>query len=193
MGQVLGIIYRRIATHLIKKAGFSRKKAQTGAVTLIKRFGSALNLNVPFHIRFLDGVYVDRPDGSLQLRWVKAPTSAELAGLTQSLARCIGRFPERQGLLERDAENSYPADDALEAGPMEQLPGSSNTYRIAVGPYQGRKVFTLHTLADTTEPLRDGVGKVGGFSFARDRHRDVPGLRWGDADHRVHRRSRGRR
>ena len=42
MGRVLGIVYRCIATHLIKKAGFSCKTAQTGAVTLIQRFGSAL-------------------------------------------------------------------------------------------------------------------------------------------------------
>ena len=40
-----GIVYRTIATHLIKKAGFSRKTAYTGAVTLIQRFGSALNLD----------------------------------------------------------------------------------------------------------------------------------------------------
>lgn len=46
MGQVLGIVYRCIATDLIKKAGFSRKTAQTGAVILIQRFGSALNLNI---------------------------------------------------------------------------------------------------------------------------------------------------
>jgi hypothetical protein len=38
-----GIVYRCIATHLIKKAGFSRKTAQAGAVTPIQRFGSALN------------------------------------------------------------------------------------------------------------------------------------------------------
>ena len=66
MGRVLGIVYRCIATHLIKKAGFSRKTAQAGAVTLIQRFGSALNLNVHFHMLFLDGVYVERPDGSLR-------------------------------------------------------------------------------------------------------------------------------
>ena len=45
MGLVLGIVYRCIATHLIKKAGFSRNTAQTSAVTLIQRFGSALNLD----------------------------------------------------------------------------------------------------------------------------------------------------
>ena len=85
---------------------------------MIQRFGSALNLTVHFHIRFLDGVYVARPDGSLQFGWAKAPTSAELAGLAQSVARRIGRFLERQGLLERDAENSYLAGDELEAGAM---------------------------------------------------------------------------
>jgi hypothetical protein len=39
--------------------------------------------------------------------------------------------------LERDAENSYSAGDELESAPMEQLLGSSITYRIAVGPQAG--------------------------------------------------------
>ena len=60
-GQVLGIVNRVITTHLVKKAGYSKKTARTGAVTLIQRFGSVLNLNIHFHILFLDGVYVDRP------------------------------------------------------------------------------------------------------------------------------------
>jgi hypothetical protein len=77
---------------------------------------------------------------------VTAPSSAELARLTQALALRIGRYLERQGLLERDAQNCYLAGDDLEAGPMAQLLGSSITYRIAVGPHQGRKVFTLQTL-----------------------------------------------
>lgn len=44
MGRVLGIVNRAIATHLIKKAELTRATGQTGAVTLIQRFGSALNL-----------------------------------------------------------------------------------------------------------------------------------------------------
>jgi hypothetical protein len=50
MGRVLGIVYRAISFHLIKKAGFTRKTAQTGAVTLIQCFGSALNLNVQYGV-----------------------------------------------------------------------------------------------------------------------------------------------
>ena len=103
------------------------------------------------------------------------------AHLAQILAHRIGRFLERQGLLERDAddcmdaggrathgavaENSYLAGEGLEAGPMDQLLGSSITYRIAVGPQQGRKVFTLQTLLACDEPFGDGVGKVAGFSL----------------------------
>jgi hypothetical protein len=59
MGAVLAIVYRAIATHLTRKAGFRAKRARTGAVTLIQRFGGALNLNLYFHMLFLDGVYVE--------------------------------------------------------------------------------------------------------------------------------------
>jgi hypothetical protein len=166
MGQVLGIVYRAIAGHLIQKAGLTRKRARTGAVTLIQRFGSALNLNVHFHMLFLDGVYVVGADGTLQrFRPVKAPTTAELTELTHTIAERVGCFLQRQGLLERDAENSYLTGDGLEAGPMDQLIGHSITYRIAVGPQAGRKVFTLQTLPDSGEPFDDPVGQVSGFSL----------------------------
>ncbi len=36
------------------------------------------------------------------------------------------------------------------------------TYRIAVGPQQSRKVFTLQTLPACDESFDDGVGKVAG-------------------------------
>ena len=47
----------------LKKAGFSRKAALVGAVTLIQRLGSALNLNVHFPMLLLDGVHIEHPDG----------------------------------------------------------------------------------------------------------------------------------
>lgn len=43
------------------------------------------------------------------------------------------------------------------------LLGSSITYRIAVGPQQGRNVITLQTLPACDEPFDDGVRKVAGF------------------------------
>ena len=46
IGPVLGIVHRVIAGWLADQAGVERARAQCGAVTLIQRFGSALNLNI---------------------------------------------------------------------------------------------------------------------------------------------------
>ncbi len=73
MSKVLAIAYRTISTFLIKKAGFSHKTARTGAVTLIQRFGSALNLNIHFHMLFLDGVYRDLGDDTERQRFQPSP------------------------------------------------------------------------------------------------------------------------
>ena len=62
-------------------------------------YSAWLLLNIHFHMLFLDGAYVERSEGSVRFRWVKAPTSAELTRLAQTLAQRIGRFLERQGLL----------------------------------------------------------------------------------------------
>ncbi len=92
LGQVLGIVYRIIATHLIRKAGHTHKTASTGAVTLIQRFGSALNLNIHLHMLFLDGVYIDRPDETLRFCRVKAPTTQELTQLARHRPPCRALF-----------------------------------------------------------------------------------------------------
>ena len=170
MGKVLGIVYRAIATHLIHQAGYTKATAQAGAVTLIQCFGGALNANIHFHMIFLDGVFIDgAAESRVRFRWVKAPTSEELTRLTHTIAQRIARYLERQGFLVRDAENSYLTYDGMDAdqeSPMNQLLGSSITYRIAMGPQQGRKVFTLQTLPDCRPDNRFvDTGQVAGFSL----------------------------
>jgi hypothetical protein len=74
---LLGIAYRTIAMHLAKKAGYRKTTTQTGAVTLIQRSGSAPNLNIHFHMLFLDGVTIEGTNGSpVRFCRLKAPTSA---------------------------------------------------------------------------------------------------------------------
>ena len=107
MGKALDIVYRSIATHLTDKAGYKNSTAHTGAVTLIQRFGSALNLNIHFHMLFLDGVYEGEASSSSRFRWVTDPTSYELAQLTRTIAHRLARYLEHQGLLVRDAEHSF--------------------------------------------------------------------------------------
>jgi hypothetical protein len=193
MGQVLRVVYRCIATHLVHKAGFRNKEASTGAVTLIQRFGSALNLNVHFHrarpcarplrgslrlcksavlpichLLVIDGVYLPRDGAPPLFRRVKAPDRAELQMLVQRISHRVGRCLERQGLVERDAQSAWLNLETPDAtDPMAQLLGSSITYRVAVGPQQGRKAFMLQTLPplQREDQASDRVAKIAGFSL----------------------------
>lgn len=56
MSASLGIVCRAIAAFQIKKARLTQTEAQCGAITLIQRFGSALNLNIHYHMLVPDGV-----------------------------------------------------------------------------------------------------------------------------------------
>ena len=166
----LAIVYRAIATHLARKAGFTKPLAQAGAVTLIQRFGSALNLNLHFHMLFLDGVYAGGTNSHpVRFRQVKAPTGSELTQLAHTIASRVGRYLERQCLLERDGGHIYLTRESVVTvgeDPSHHLLGSSVTYRIAVGSQQGRKVMTLQTLADCRDdPFTTRVGNVAGFSL----------------------------
>jgi hypothetical protein len=129
MGKVLGIVYRTLATHITKKAGYNKQTAQTGAVTLIQRFGSALNLNIHFHMLYLDGVYAADNYGKTRFHPIKAPTKSELNSLTHRISKRVAGFLEREGLLVRDDDNDYLALDGLEDDPMLQIHGYSITYR----------------------------------------------------------------
>ena len=74
--QVLGIVYRAVSTFLVRRAGLRvGAGARTGAVTLIQRFGSALNLNPHLHMLFVDGAYAFH-DEAPRFHRVAAPTQA---------------------------------------------------------------------------------------------------------------------
>jgi len=168
MGKVLGIVYRAISTHLIHKAGFSIKDGATGAVTLIQRFGSALNLNIHFHILFLDGVYVYRDDRPPRFQRVKAPDKGELEELVNLISQRVGRCLKRQGLLVQDTESAWlDLDPAEDTDAMPYLLGSSVSYRVAVGPQQGQKAFMIRTIRplDRPDPGQERVAKANGFSL----------------------------
>ncbi len=117
---VLGEVYRTISRHLIGKADLTRTTGATGAVTLVQRFGSALNLNVQFHMVFLDGAYQTAGADAPMFHPVPAPESSDLQQLVEQIAGRIGRALERHGLVERDLENAWLATDT-EAGPLDLM------------------------------------------------------------------------
>ncbi|WP_422766310.1 transposase, partial [Pseudomonas aeruginosa] len=149
---------------LADQAGVPRDTAQCGAVTLIQRFGSALNLNVHFHMLWLDGVYASGA-GTPRLQRARAPTSAQLTALAGTIARRVCRHLMRKGWLEEEGEAAFLADSAVGDEGMDALRMHSITYRIATGRDAGRKVVTLQTLPGDAGSLEGDAGKVGGFSL----------------------------
>ncbi|KGO99730.1 hypothetical protein N791_07705 [Lysobacter defluvii IMMIB APB-9 = DSM 18482] len=138
MGPVLVIVHRVIAGWLADQAGVPRDTAQCGAVTLIQRFGSALNLNVHFHMLWLDGVYdanVEPPRRKPRLRRARAPTSAQLTQLANTIAHRVCRHLSRRGWLEGEDESvflsdSAAGDDGMDALRMSSIRSSTGSHRL---------------------------------------------------------------
>ena len=167
MNKVLALVQRAIASWQIKRAGFTRNTAKTGSVTLIQRFGSALNLNIHFHMLFLDGVYGDDGSGQQIFQDLPAPRVKDLELVLHRIVTRVARFLEHQGVLERDTENSYLQLDCLERDDLQDLHGHSITYRIALGKYKGHKVMTVQTLIPQDNKIRQQqlVATESGFSL----------------------------
>ena len=170
LGPVLGLVQRAIAGWLADQAGVERRAARSGAVTLIQRFGSALNLNVHLHMLWLDGVYEERTASNgdrikPRLHCARAPTSAQLTGLADTIARRVLRHLAKRGWLEGEAESVFLSERAERDDGLDAVRMSSITYRIATGQRAGQKVATLHTLPGDAGSLDGDAGRVGGFSL----------------------------
>ncbi len=125
---------------------------------------------------FLDGVYKKNTHGKTNFQRTKIPLQHELAKLVHIISHRVARYLERQGVLERDEENSYLQRKGMDEDPMQQLIGCSVSYRISVGPQQGRKVFTLQTLpaVEEQDSRSNWVAKEAGFSL----HAGVAAQAW---------------
>ena len=95
---MLQIIHRVIARFLLKQAGLKRRAADTGALTLIQRFGSAANLNIHLHCLVLDGVF-RRTEREPDFQEARAPTRAELEGLLVKFIARLLKMLTGQGYL----------------------------------------------------------------------------------------------
>jgi hypothetical protein len=91
-----------------------------------------------------------------------------LEDLVQCISQRVAHCLVRQGLLQQDAESAWlDLDPAEDTDAMPQILGSSVSYRIAVGPQQGRKAFMIRTIRplDRPDPGLERVAKANGFSL----------------------------
>lgn len=163
LSRVLAVVIRAIETDLIHRAGLTRRScARTGVVTLIQRFGSALNLNVHLHMIVLDGVYTEHR-GQARFHPVGAPSRGTLERLLDRLIKRALRVLLRDGALREDPE--HPWLDLQDPDTLDQLNAASVRYRIAIGPGAGQRTFTLRNPA-LAQPNEQSVPKP--FNVNRD-------------------------
>jgi hypothetical protein len=81
--------------------------------------------------------------------------------------RCDDCFDEKRGLLSRDAEQSYLTFDYDAEDVINDLIGSSITYRVAVGKNKEKKVYTLQTIPAQLEEREEhkSLAEESGFSL----------------------------
>ena len=109
------ILRTTIAQYYVNQAvtgGVPRDKVQPGSMTFIQRFGSAINLNVHYHVVFLEGVYLDRTDQGRPPRFLpgEPPTDTAIADVVQKISRRVIRKLRQLGYLEPVSTSPWPQD-----------------------------------------------------------------------------------
>ena len=109
--RVLGIATAEIfqwVRHDLARRGLGG--GQTGSVTVVQRFGSALRLNVHFHILVLDGCYSESAGGQLTFHRAHKPTTADVQQLVTRIAVAAERVFAKAGHGPDDEVYSDPDD-----------------------------------------------------------------------------------
>jgi hypothetical protein len=168
-GKILTIVHRAITAYIRKKAKKKglRAELQPGAVTLIQRFGGSLNLNVHYHMLFLEGGFYNTHQGP-RLWWIDPPTDAEIQAMVVTLATRVVRFLKKRGYFQDDADSAVPEDEMTQEELLPELQAASVQSRIALGERKGQRVRRLGSLqfADFQPELKGPLCAVTqGFSL----------------------------
>jgi hypothetical protein len=144
-------IGRYYVNHAVRH-GAKRATVQPGSVTFLQRFGGSLNLNLHYHVVFLEGVFVDRTAQGLKPRFLHQapPTDAEVAAVLHTISQRVIRQLRKLGYLETGTQDVVPTgyDPASDEDPeLASAMAASVQQRIAFGERAGQKVVSRIDLA----------------------------------------------
>jgi len=176
------IIRRTIGQYYVNQAvkrGATRATVQPGSVTFLQRFGGSINLNLHYHMVFLEGVFVDRAAHGLKPRFRPAvsPTDADITTVLQKISRRVIRQLRKLGYLESGTQEVVPTgyDPASDEDPeLARTMAASVHQRIAFGERAGQRVRRIGSgFGDEGEsPILSGTrsASVNGFSLHANTH-----------------------
>jgi hypothetical protein len=172
---VRGTFLRTLLRWLERRAApAGTRRARSGAVNFVQRFGSALNLNIHCHALVLDGAFVAERELERPV-FHAAPTlkDEDVAYVLARVRQRILALLRRRGLITSDGAS---ADVEVEEEPsvLDVLCAASIQGRVALGPRAGRALERLGRRGEERPSFVPGelCAEQGGFS-AR-----TPGCAW---------------
>jgi hypothetical protein len=155
---VLRVALRAIARWQCKATG--RRRGRSGAVLAIQRFGSALNLNLHFHIVHLDWVY--DCGGDVRLHFFRAPpTTEDVENLVVEIALGAEHWLAAQGFAGEAEDSTLDDDDDAQA----LLQQASLLGQLATGPRAGARVRRVQRIGGIEIPLLPRCATVNGYNL----------------------------
>ena len=156
LGAALRVLFRWYAVRVR-----APRQARCGAVTIVQRFGSALNLNVHFHVLFPDGAWVPGPGPAPPtFRSVQGPSTDDVEDLVVRIADACERYLGRRGYGEGDlADDDADPDDAQALLQQASLAGVA-----ALGRRAGRQARRLQVHGGHAYPLPPRCAGCDGYN-----------------------------
>ena len=137
--KLLTSVHRLVASII---EGFYLKQqapnSRSGSITFVQRFGSALNLNVHFHLLHLEGDY----DTTTRVRFKKgkAPSNQEIQNLVTEISTRLVKLLRKRGYLN-DPPDERVIDPLFDQDPTyASCLSASVRHRIALGEREGKRV-----------------------------------------------------
>src|SRR5690606_33762496 len=141
MSESLKVFQRMLAQYYQKAARNqgAQGNLQAGSLTVIQRFGGALNLNIHFHILALDGVYQEKQGSKPTFFQIFKPTNQDIQQVIKDFQSKMLIVLERRGLVSNDPWDQR-VDEIAQPETIEELSqGASVIGRIGTGDNQGQR------------------------------------------------------
>ncbi|MCZ2142005.1 MAG: transposase [Ignavibacteriales bacterium] len=143
---------------------------ETGAVTLIQRFGGSVNLNIHFHQLWMEGVFFKNSDADpAKFGFVPKTTNDEVVDVLSTIRKRVVRLLIKRGYLEKDESLTGTGAEGFENSEalLSGLLSASTQNKIALGERQGQAVRKVGSFGGPNEKPRLGplCATLGGFSL----------------------------
>jgi len=133
---------------------------RSGAVTVIQRFGGALNLNIHVHALVIDGVFVRTGEG-VSFHAAGRLTRDDVGEVLAVAVRRIEQLLERRGVTAIAEERGVVDRWAEEAPVLAGLAAASVQGQVALGPQAGARVARYGAAPEDVAPVPLGPCHAG--------------------------------